>query len=394
MSNHIANRLNNKLRTRLPNLSVSKNLKLIFFSCFVFAFGDGLFTYLLPVYLNQLNASPTDVGMLYAVYYLSLGITPLLGGLLADRFDNKKIIIAGSLFWIPVPLALAIATNWTQLWLPMILYGTFFGSTSICIFIIRSTPQEKTMQAFGLWSASVAFGYVFSPMIGGVIASAVGKQPVFLLATCLYIASILPLIFINKLPKTEPKIQTTSTTRKFSDFKKLIILCSFFALIIFAISLINPLISQYMHESYNQNMFNLGVFGAATSIGWIFFSFTTGKIGDKYSKMSAMLSSIAVCILSFILIATINNFSVLFLASFLSGASRCMFGLVWAITGSAAPEGYTGRWIAISQASIHIVSFGAPVIGGILYEISPYLAFFTTILLLSSLALLATFKRL
>jgi hypothetical protein len=70
-----------------------------------------------------------------------------------------------------------------------------------------------------------------------------------------------------------------------------------------------------------------------------------------------------------------------------------MFGLVWAITGSAAPQGYTGRWISISQASIHLVSFGAPIIGGILYEISPYLAFVTTILLLASLALLATFKR-
>jgi MFS family permease len=328
---------------------------------------------------------------------LSLGITPLLGGFLADRYDNKKIIVIGALIWIPVPLALSMATNWNQLWLPMFLYGTFFGNTAICVYILRSTPPEKTMQAFGFWSASVALGYVFSPIVGGFIASGIGRQTVFLTAACFYGVSVLPLFFIQKLSKSETQeapVIPEYNPPKFRKFKRLIVLSAFFSLIVFAIFLINPLISQYMHDFYNQSIFNLGVFGAATSFGWIFFSFALGKIGDKYSKMAAVLMSTAICIFSLVVIAIVNNFPSLFFASFLAGASRCIFGFVWAVTGSAAPERYAGRWISVSQASINIVSFGAPIIGGILYQISPYLAFLTTILLLSSLTLLATFKKL
>jgi len=388
---------NNRLKGFLSFFEVKRDLKLICLWEFVFCFGDGLFYYLLPVYIRQLNASPIEVGLLYAVYYLSWAITLMVGGFLADHFDPKKIMILGSLLWVPVPLVLAGATNWNQLWLPMILYGTYFGSSSTCVYILRSVPAERTMQAFGLWSASVALGYLFSPMIGGFLSSTVGKQTVFFMATIFYAASILPLIFISRAPKAEPRERQSVSKYSFSDFassKRLIMLCIFFTMIIFAIFLINPLITQFTHDVYHQSIFNLGVFGTATSAGWIFFSFALGKIGDKRSKMSAVLAATAICSSAFALIAMINNFPFLCFSTFLSGASMCIIGFIPAIIGSAAPERYTGRWIAIGQTSINIASFGAPIIGGALYEVSPHFAFFTTISLLSFLTVAAIFKKL
>ena len=392
---NIKSLISKRLKASLFSFEVNRDLKLICLSAVLFSFGDGLFSYLLPVYMNQLNASPTEVGMLYAVYYLILGITLMLGGFLADHFDQKKIIIFGSLLWVPVPVILALATNWNQLWLPMVLYGTFFGFSSTCVYILRSVPQERTMQAFGLWSAAVATGYVISPLMGGFLSSFIGKQTVFFMAASFFGASTLPFIFLSRLPKPKLKEKQTINGYSFRDFigsKKLYYLCIFFTIIIFAVFLIKPLIPQFMHSVYDQNIINLGLFGTVTSGGWIFFSFTLGKIGDKYSKMTAVLTSTAVCSFSFLLIMMINNFYFLNFSSFLSGASHCIIGFVPAIIGSAAPERFVGRWISIGQTSINLASFGAPIIGGMLYEISPYLAFSTTIILLLSLTVIGKLK--
>ena len=262
--------------------------------------------------MNQLNASPTDVGMLYAVYYLVLGTTLVVGGFLADHYDQKRIIILGYLLWIPVPFLLASATDWNQLWLPMVLYGTFFGFPSICLYVLRSVPREKTMQAFGFLSAAIAAGYVVSPFIGGVLSSSLGKQIVFIIAAGFFVASTFPLIFLGRLPKTTPT--KSDTSNKFSLIhlrsKKLIKLCTFFSLTIFAVFLIKPLITQFMYSTYDQNIINLGLFGTVTSCGWIFFSFALGKIGDNYSKTSAMLTSIAVS--SFFFLSNSNRKQFLF----------------------------------------------------------------------------------
>ena len=389
--------LTDRIKTLLSSFEVKRDLKLICIWEFVFCFGDGLFYFLLPVYISQINASPAEIGMLYSSHYLSWAVTLLMGGFLADKFDQKKLMIIGSLLWIPVPLALAIANNWTQLWLPMILYGTYFGSSSACVYVLRSASSGKTMQAFGLWSASVAFGYLFSPLVGGFLSSTFGKQMVFYIAAGFYSASILPLIFISRLPKAEPLETRAAPKYSFAEFirsKKLIVLCVFFAMIIFAVFFISPLISQFMHGVYNQSIFNLGVIGTATSSGWIFFSFALGKIGDKRSKMTAVLASTAICSFSFSVIALINNFPILCLASFLTGASHCIIGFVPAIIGSVAPERYVGRWISVGQTSIMVASAVAPAFGGAMYEVSPFLAFSVTISLLLSLTALGLLKKL
>lgn len=390
--------MSNRVRTVLSFLEANKNIKLICLSAIVFSFGDGLFTFLLPVFISELNAAPADIGMLYAVYNLTWGITLMFGGFLADRFDQKKIMILSSLIWAPVPLIFAVTTDWNQLWLPMILYGTYFGSASCSVCILRSIPREKVMQAFGIWSASVGLGYVFSPIVGGLLSSILGKETVFFLAALFFGVSTVPLAFISKYKQKKPveteiksefDPQSTNTNNRL----RIIGLCVFFAIIMFAVFLLNPLIPQYTHGVYHQTIFNLGVFGTAASAGWVFFAITFGRIGDKRSKMTVVLASTVITSISFLLIVMINNFPLLCLASFLSGASSAIFGFMQAIIGSAAPERSAGRWISISQTSVTIAVFGAPIIGGVLYEVSPYLAFSVAIIVLFSLTIVGVLKK-
>lgn len=381
---------------KIKNLfEANRNLRLLCLSSILFSLGDGLFLFCLPVYITQLNASATDVGMLYAVFYLSWGVSLMLGGFLADHFDQRKIMIIGALLWIPLPLALATATDWNQLWLPMILYGIDIGACSFSLYTLRSAPPERTMQAFGLTSAALALGYVISPIPGGFLYTVFGKQIVFLITASFFVACTVPYLFLSRMPSSKAQdMPIVKSTQKFYDAKKLIFTCIFVSLIVFAIFLIRPLIPQFMNSAYNQNIFNLSIFATAMPLGWVVFSLAIGRICAKRSKMAAVLLSTAIFIFAILLITMTGNLYFLFFASFLSGISSCIIEFIPAIIGSAAPEHHVGQWISLSQTSLYIASSIAPIIGGLLFEISPYLAFFTTIILLSFFIIIGLFRKL
>ena len=63
------------LKLVLPSGTLNRDLKLIFVSNFVGAFGDGLYAYILPLYMRSLGASSADVGSLFSVFMLSAALT-------------------------------------------------------------------------------------------------------------------------------------------------------------------------------------------------------------------------------------------------------------------------------------------------------------------------------
>ena len=368
---------------------LSQDVKLICISEFLFFFGDGLFTFLLPVYIRQLDASATDVGLLYAFYYLSNGLSVLAGGFLADRFDRKKIIIFSSLIWIPVPLMMLMATSWSQMLLPMILYGAYFCAPAVSVHIAKSSAEHRYMFAYGMWSASTCLGYVFSPSLGGFIASSIGMHIVFLLSFAFFLASMFPLFFIRTQQTEENKISAKSSTEKTSNMTRLIILACFFSTAMFFYNLLNPLVSQFTNEVYGQSLLNIGIFGVATSMGGFFFSLTLGHIGDKLSRINAIAFSLLISACSFLLMITLNNFATLFVASFLAGAFGPFLYLMVGLVASLAPHRFEGRWVSVVQTSVTLTTFGAPLVGGLLYEFSSCLPFYVFIIAMLCLAVVA-----
>jgi MFS family permease len=370
--------------------SLSLNVKLICLSYLLFSFGDGLFCFFLPIHITQLGASSIQVGFLYSINSLVVGISLLVGGPLADRFDVKKIIILGTLLFVPVPIAMAMATTWEQLFIPMILYGTSIISTPLSVIIILSS-KGKTMQAFGLLSASGAAAYIISPFTGGIISSFAGQKMTFFVAALFFIFSLFPLLAVRSQPKVKETDFSTEDVPASYSTKKLVLLCCFLSSSMFLIFMINPLVSQFINGFYNSTVADLGFLGAFTGLGTIFFSFLIGRIGDKHSHLTSLSSSLAISAFAFIIVSIFNNFPLLCFAFLLNGASQAVLYMSTGIIGAAAPKHSTGKWAALSQSIIYLVGFGAPTIGGLLYEISPYLAFYSVIVTLFILAFIGVF---
>jgi len=377
----------------LPSRTLSLDLKLLCLSNSIGAFGDGLFVYILPIYIRGLGATAADVGLLFSLLTLSTALTIIPGGFFADRFDRKKIMILGWLIWVPLPLIISIATHWSQLILPMSLYGFFLSGPATSAYVATTANKEKMTLTFTTISASWSVGYIFSPALGGYLATIIGMQWVFILAFCFYSIATGVLLFIRSQHATKP-VDPAKVTEDLYTFRirRIIYLSVFFASAMFFLTLVRQLVVQFLKDVFYQDSFRVGVLGSIMFFGWAVFSIGLGKIGDRLRKMVAVATSLLIASVSFGLLLSFNNFPSLALASFLNGASFPIWSLMNACIGAIAPEASRGRLISLSQVTAVLATFIAPYLGGVLYEASPYTPFYVVIAVSPLLALFALTK--
>lgn len=379
----------------LPLGTFNRDLKLLFVSNLIGAFGDGLFVYILPLYIRGLKASSADVGFLFSIFTLSAALTIIPGGFLADRFDRKKVMILGWAIWVPLPLIFSVATNWTQLIPVMSLYGFFISGPATSAYVVTSARKDKVTLTYTTLGGAWWLGYIFSPGLGGFLSTLIGMQSVFFLAFILYGAAASVLFFICSQRVEKPQIPPTdSSGSNSSPAKKIIMLSLFFAAVFFFLSLVRPLVVQFFQDVYGLESFHIGVLGSIGFLGSALFSIGVGKLGDKFGKMVAAAIALVVGGFSFVLFTWFNNFAVLAFASFLNGASYMLWALMGASVGSITPEASRGRWISLSQMSATIAASIAPYLGGLIYESSPYLPFYLITAVSPILALIAFTKPL
>ncbi len=351
-------------------------MKLLFAVNSVGAFGDGLYAYLLPVFLTEnLGASPEEVGILYAAMSLCAALTLLVAGILADKYDRKKIMIVGWLAWVPAPLIFSLARNWLDALPGMMLWGVWLGGPTVAAYVVATADKNRLTLTFTTISAAWSLGYIFSPALGGYLGGIFGMQLVFLLASFFYSVSCFLLIFVRSqraATSAQKPSQVHSSFFKLIRTRALLKLSGFFAAIMFVMMMFRPFIPQFLAKVYGFDRFEIGVLGSVCFLGSAVLGIVIGRFGDRTKKSNAIVASLILSSASVILLALSNNFIVLSVTLFLAGGSYMAWSLLSAVVGPLAPENIRARWISIPQTVSMFSSFIAPYVGGILFDASPY----------------------
>jgi len=351
-------------------------LKLLFAVNSVGAFGDGLYAYLLPVFLTEnLGASPEEVGILYAAMSLCAALTLLVAGILADKYDRKKIMIVGWLAWVPAPLIFSFARNWFDALPGMMLWGVWLGGPTVTAYVVATADKNRLTLTFTTISAAWSLGYIFSPALGGYLGGIFGMQLVFLLASFFYSVSCFLLIFVRSqhaATSAQKPSQVHSSFFKLIKTRALLKLSGFFAAIMFVTMMFRPFVPQFLAKVYGFDRFEIGVLGSVCFLGSAVLGIMIGRFGDRTKKSNAIVASLILSSASVILLALSNNFIVLSVTLFLAGGSYMAWSLLSAVVGPLAPENIRARWISIPQTVSMFSSFIAPYVGGILFGASPY----------------------
>ncbi|WP_237774358.1 MFS transporter [Actinosynnema sp. ALI-1.44] len=181
------------------------------FACVVSFMGIGLVDPILPAISADLNATPSQVTLLFTSYLVITAVAMLITGWVSSRIGAKKTLIAG-LAIIVVFSALAGASDsiggivgfragWG-------VGNALFIATSLAVIVASAT--SGFVGAIILYETALGLGIAVGPLLGGLLGEVSWRGPFFGVAALMAIALIATVVLVEPLPKPAQKTSITA----------------------------------------------------------------------------------------------------------------------------------------------------------------------------------------
>jgi MFS transporter, ACDE family, multidrug resistance protein len=178
------------------------------FASVVAFMGIGLVDPILKPISDSLNASPSQVSLLFTSYMAVMGVAMLITGVVSSRIGPKRtlllglvIIIAGAGLAGMSDTVLGIV-GWRALWG---LGNALFIATALATIV--NSAKGSVAQAIILYEAALGVGIAVGPLVGGVLGSISWRGPFFGVSALMALALV---VTVFLLPATPRAARTTS----------------------------------------------------------------------------------------------------------------------------------------------------------------------------------------
>ncbi len=364
--------------------TLPSDLKLIFLSLFLWTFGIGLYTYIWSLFLREIGADSTQVGTVYLLGFLAAALTMIPGGLLANKYDLKPIIIIGWAISIPAPIFYYYAHSWPQA-IPgfLILQLSAFNLPAINAYIAASA-KGRVSSAFGTTYSAAPLGIVLSPVIGSLLLTWMDVRGLFLISVVIFAISTIVLLPIKAQPRLPQDTASPIIEVPRSRSERTLLLYIFIAAIAF--TLVQPFLPLFYHDLLSLTDPQVQLVGAVQSLGGVAFAILLGRRAERSGKGRSIATGLLVTTVGLIGLVVFRNpfFAVPFI--FLVGGARApgyvAYSTVSGLSGVSTRGGRFGFYLTLENLGFAI----GPYIGGYLYGINPLILFVVTAVFFVGLA--------
>ncbi|UZJ77931.1 MFS transporter [Fictibacillus sp. KU28468] len=180
----------------------------IFFATIISFMGLGLVDPILPAIAHQLNATPSQVSLLFSSYNLITGIAMLITGVVSSRVGIKWTLLSGILLIIVFSALAGSSNEISQIvgfrggWG---LGNSLFIATALSAIVGLSIGG--TAKAIILYEAAIGLGISVGPLLGGELGSISWRGPFYGVSVLMVIAFFALLLKMPHVPK--PKIKSS-----------------------------------------------------------------------------------------------------------------------------------------------------------------------------------------
>jgi non-ribosomal peptide synthetase component F/MFS family permease len=290
-----------------PPTSPAYNLRLyllLWFCQFISAIGTGLGSFALGVWVYRQSASTTQYAMMGFLATCTALLVGPLAGVLADRWDRRRLILLGDLGATVMTclMALALYTGSMRLWHVyfVVVFMVGFGALQRPALIASTSllvSRRQLGRVAGLTQAAgIATGIICPPLSGSLVAS-IGYSGVIVIDISTFMFAFLVVLFIRL-----PRPAATTVQRERPSFLRdlrfgwsylrqrpgLLSLMSLFATTNFFLTivqiLLTPLILSFGSAS------NLGFVNSATAAGALIGSLALSVWGGPRNRIAGILA--------------------------------------------------------------------------------------------------------
>lgn len=198
------------------NLSLLKShpaFRAVFLARFISILSLGLLGVAVPVQIQQLTGSTLQVGLSVTLTGSAMFVGLMMGGVLADRYERKRLILlargtCGIGFIGLCANAMLPEPSLAAIYLLGIWDGLFasIGVTALLAATPALVGRENLMQAGAITMLTVRLGSVISPMAGGLLLAWGGVAWNYGLAAAGTFITLLPLLTLpRQLPPEQPR---------------------------------------------------------------------------------------------------------------------------------------------------------------------------------------------
>ena len=372
--------------------SLPRDLRLLFFSLFLWTFGLGIYNYVWSLYLTQLSANPEQVGLVSSIGFLAAAISMIPGGILANKYDNRTLLVIGWAMSIPVPIIYYFSRTWSDVIPGIIIFQlSAFNTPAMNAFIGQLGDPRRMSSAFGSVWAAAPLGLVLSPAVGSLLLVWFSIRDLFWVSLVLWTVSTVILVLLKRQPPSivDSKAPLLELPRSRQELTILVFL--FGAAV--AISVTSPsYLPLFLRDQFHLSYPQIQLFGSIQSLGSAIFAILLGRWAATRNPGSTMAKGLLLVVGGALGIILAGSPLLLLPAVFLLGGARAPSIVAYSILSNMRQgKSRAGQWgFYLTFESLGFVA-GA-FIGGFLYASNHTSVFLATSLLFIILAVLAGFR--
>jgi len=337
------------------------------------------------------TGSAVQTGLVALATFMPQGIASPIGGLLADRFDRRRVFASALIAQASVTTVLAIVlgsgvrTPWVLTLL--ILVGSAAGATGAPAYAAMQpdlVPPHELMQMVSLGVYSWNSGRVLGPILGSLLVLAVGPAWTIAFNAFSFVVMALAVVAVRRsfAPHGDAgtvRDRLTAGARALRSTPGCWHALVMLALLNCMLVPFMGLVPIYVQGSYGGGTGMVGLVASAQGVGAIIGGIVISFMAQRFARSTLVVGTVvAVCFLLVAYALAPNLASLIAVVFVLGGAWSSLFITLSAVIQRDAPPASRGRVMSLMQATFGITyGIGLLFIGALGDLINLHVAFAT-----------------